>query len=163
MLVRITQNELGSWDVTALSGDLYGELIARADGVRLSKARLHEHSITGFVSALHGAEIQPNLENHKGSDIPLGNQLFHQCHHEALFDTYNSGWYDRDTAATVRNCRFLNAIGDRVFYSQQEDVDEDRRTYLDAQAKPNETDPDSVTAVQGQGLLRTLMRKVKGE
>lgn len=147
MLVRIKQNNNYGWDVYALSGECYGELIATAEGVRLASARMQEFSITGHISALYGAQFEAVIIN-SAERLPVGG-VFHKCHRMAVYDEYNTGWFDSQTRETLKECYYLTALEDKVFYSTKEDIQRDRQNYKVGKMPSNPGIPESVRAPQG--------------
>lgn len=130
MLVRIRQNQTNAdlWDVVALSGDFYGQTIATVEGVRLAHARMQEYSITGHISAVYGAVFSDSYMANS-SELLLGVRTFRECHRRASFDTNNSGWFDSDSRETLRECRYVTAMGPNIFYSTDADIQADREMY----------------------------------
>lgn len=56
MLVRLVKQKEG-WDIVALSGVYYGQIIATAHVVNLTSARFHHDSLTGYLAAIRGFKI----------------------------------------------------------------------------------------------------------
>lgn len=164
MLVRITRNNDNDnvWDILALSGEFYGKVVARAEGVRLAKAKLHDYSITGMLSAIHGAEIPDDIHEAMTGRTKLGGGWFQECHHQVMHDERNSGWFNSETRETIRSARYLTAMGCNVFYSTKEDVEADRLAYEAPEMPSNPGLPESVAAPKPRrGLIGALLDRVK--
>ena len=130
MLVRVLKGTGNEWEIHALSGPLYGEKLATAEGFRLSNARFQYESITGYVVALYGAQIESQAQELGPVIKSLGiGGVFNKCHWEALHDNKNSGWYDTCTLTSVIEARYVNGMNGRIFYSTIADIEEDRLGY----------------------------------
>lgn len=163
MLVRIFQskNNNNEWDVIALSGDMYSQKIAQAEGVRLAKAKFQEYSITGFISALHGAVIEDVAYDDSTVIRLMGiNGVFKECHREAVFDHQNSGWFDSESKQGVRDCQYATAMGGRVFYSLPEDIEMDRKSHKRETLPQRAGIPNSVQAPHSK--LISVITCIKG-
>lgn len=130
MLVRILNNNNNrNWEIISLTGPIYNQQIATAEGFRLSNARFQHSSITGFLAALHGAEVEDFAYNHTDVIRALGlNGVFNKCHHEAVQDLDNSGWFDAQSREALIDARYINGMNGRVYYSTQEDINLDRKS-----------------------------------
>ncbi len=146
MLVRIEKNKEG-WAVFALSGQLYGQIIAQTEGVRLSKPRFQSATITGYLDAMYGAQVRDTALEDIDVARSLGlNGIFMTCHREAIRDTKNSGWFDSQGKQSLIEARYVTAMGERVYYSTQEDIDADRAEHHPMEIPDNAGIPESVAS-----------------
>lgn len=169
MLVRIYKKN-NNWHVVALSGEMYGEDIAKAEGVRLAKARFQESSITGYLTAMYGAQVEEEALNDIDTSRKLGlNANFRVCHHAATHDKVNGGWFNPTTLEQLEGVRFITAMGDKVFYTTKEDIDSDRAKRAKEEQDSdllNTGAPASLEPVEYKwtawGYFRAYLTKLKG-
>ncbi len=131
MLVRLIHDKNNNnWQVICLTGAFYEQQIATAEGVRLSSARFQAHSVTGHIAALYGAEIRDEVLEDGAISRSMGiGGVFKPCHHQAIHDEWNTGWFDATTREPVKHVSHITVMGDEVHYSTDLDIAADRKGY----------------------------------
>lgn len=164
MLVRILKDKNNNWEIHALSGPMYGKKLATAEGFRLSKARFQYKSVTGYLTALHGAQLEEEAETLAQVIRALGiGGVFNKCHKEALEDEQNSGWFDAITQEDLIDVKYVNGMDGRVFYSTQADIDADREKYARGLGDSITPPPVDLSATQHfQAGIKKLKDKILG-
>jgi len=138
MLVNVSQTPDGL-QIRASSGLNANRCLGYAEGVRLANAQLFPAYMTGYLAAVHGADFFDDLlPDPELSNSRIFTSAWKECHGEAFYDIGTSTWRDAQSkfALSGLTLRYVNVVGDRVYYSSRSDWRRDEHYGRHRRTKP---------------------------